>query len=167
MALERQRIKGEGTKDNDTEKGGRRDPGRAEEEGVKGGMPVAVANGTMHAVRRDLLERCAAFSARLLRFYGRERKRGVVPHSLLQQALRSGTAIGAHSAEAESAITRRHLIALRAGALREAREAQYWFHLIEQSGLCGDLGEIGWLYGEATDLVAILTTSVQRLRDLP
>ena len=121
----------------------------------------------MVTARRDLLQRCAAFSARLLKFYGRECKRGVVPHSLLQQALRAGTAIGAHSAEAESAITRRHLIALRAGALREAREAQYWLHLIEQSGLCADPADAGWLYAEVTELVAILTTSVKRLRDIP
>ena len=67
----------------------------------------------------------AAFSARLLRFTAPSGS-GRVPQSLLQQALRAGTAIGAHNAEAQSAITRRHLIALRAGALREAREAQYW-----------------------------------------
>ena len=121
----------------------------------------------MPSAPRDLLERSAVFSSRLLRFYAKERKRGQVPHTLLQQMLRAGTAIGAHSAEAKSAITRRHLIALRAGALREAREAQYWLHLAEQSGLSADPAEVGWLYGESTELVAILTTSVKRLRDMP
>ena len=121
----------------------------------------------MSGARRDLLERSSAFSARLLVFSVGERKRGVVPHSLLQQALRAGTAIGAHSAEAQSAITRRHLIALRAGALREAREAQYWLHLIEQSALCANASDVSWLYGEVTELVAILSASVKRLRDLP
>lgn len=121
----------------------------------------------MSEARRDLLERSTAFSARLLRFYGRERKRGQVPLSLLQQMLRAGTAVGAHAAEAKSAMTRRHLIALRAGALREAREAQYWLQLVEQSGLHADPTEVGWLYGESTELVAILTVSIHRLRDLP
>mgnify|MGYP002780824885 CR=1 FL=1 len=120
----------------------------------------------MTAGRRDLLERSSAFSVRLLRFTAHERRRGLVPQSLLQQALRAGTAIGAHNAEAQSAITRRHLISLRAGALREAREAQYWLHLIDRSNLCADPRDIGWLLGEATELVAILSTSVKRLREM-
>ncbi len=62
--------------------------------------------------------------------------------------------------------TRRHLIALRAGALREAREALYWLNLIEQSDLCADPADIGWLLSEAGELVAILSTSVKRLREL-
>ena len=130
-------------------------------------MGVAVGGGTMNGARRDLLERSSAFSARLLAFSVGERKRGVVPQPLLQQALRAGTAIGAHSAEAQSAITRRHLIALRAGALREAREAQYWLHLIEQSALGADASDVSWLHGEVTELVAILSASVKRLRELP
>ena len=121
----------------------------------------------MNGSRRDLLERSAAFSARLLAFSVRERKRGIVPYALLQQALRAGTAIGAHNAEAQSAITRRHLIALRSGALREAREAQYWLHLIEQSALVADASDVSWLHGEVTELVAILSASVKRLRELP
>lgn len=119
----------------------------------------------MAAGRRDLTERSAAFSVRLIQFTAHERRRGLVPQSLLQQALRAGTAIGAHNAEAQSATTRRHLISLRAGALREAREAQYWLHLIDRAELCADSRDIGWLLGEVTELVAILSTSVKRLRD--
>ena len=123
--------------------------------------------GVMHTRRRDLLQRSSAFSARLLRFTAAERKRGVIPLSLLQQALRAGTAIGAHAAEADSAMTRRHLIALRAGGLREAREAMYWLGLIEQSGLCSPASDVSWLLCEANELVAILSASVKRLRALP
>ncbi|AMY07291.1 hypothetical protein LuPra_00458 [Luteitalea pratensis] len=101
----------------------------------------------MSGARRDLVERSSVFSARLLAFSVNERKRGVVPYSLLQQALRAGTAIGAHSAEAQSAITRRHLI--------------------EQSALCANATDVSWLYGEVTEFVAILSASVKRLRDLP
>jgi four helix bundle protein len=121
----------------------------------------------MHTHRRDLLQRSSQFSARLLRFTASERRRGVIPHSLLQQALRAGTAIGAHTAEADSAMTRRHLIALRAGALREAREVVYWLGLIHQSGLCAQGSDVSWLLSEANELVAILSTSIKRLRELP
>ncbi|BCS31231.1 hypothetical protein TBR22_A04310 [Luteitalea sp. TBR-22] len=121
----------------------------------------------MHTRRRDLVQRSSVFSGRLLMFTADERKRGVIPHSLLQQALRAGTAIGAHNAEADSAMTRRHLIALRAGALREAREAAYWLGLIDQSRLCARDSDICWLLNEAHELVAILSASIKRLRDLP
>ena len=121
----------------------------------------------MPTQRRDLLERSAAFATRLLRCFVAERKRGLIPQTLLQQALRAGTAIGAHNAEAQSATTRRHLLALRSGALREAREAQYWLNLIEQSGLCADSAEIGWLLAESGELVAILSITVKRLRTSP
>ena len=120
----------------------------------------------MPTAPRDLLQRSATFSGRLLRFMVLERKRGAVPTALLQQALRAGTAIGAHCAEAKAATTRRHLISLRAGALREAREALYWLNLIEQSDLCANQTEIGWLLAEVGELVAILSTTVKRLRDL-
>ena len=113
------------------------------------------------------MQRSSVFSGRLLRFTANERRRGVIPHSLLQQALRAGTAIGAHAAEADSAMTRRHLIALRAGALREAREAMYWLNLIEQSRLCAPDSDIAWLLAESGELVAILSASIRRLRDLP
>jgi four helix bundle protein len=121
----------------------------------------------MQTRRRDLVQRSSVFSGRLLRFTAIERKRGVIPHSLLQQALRAGTAIGAHAAEADSAMTRRHLIALRAGALREAREVVYWLGLIDQSRLCAPDSDISWLLGEANELVAILSASIRRLRELP
>ena len=119
----------------------------------------------MATTRRDLVVRCAAFSARLLRFHAVERGRGRVAASVLQQSLRAGTAIGAHCAEAESAITRRHLISLRSGALREAREAQYWLQLLQQSKQCANDTDVTALHAEATELVAILATSVKRLRE--
>lgn len=121
----------------------------------------------MGAAKRDLVERSLRFSGQLLRLVVAERRRGMVPLAMLDQLLRAGSAIGAHNAEAQSAITRRHLIALRAGALREAREAQYWLHLLAESGLCSVRDDIEALHGEATELVAILSTSVSRLRDLP
>jgi hypothetical protein len=45
--------------------------------------------------------------------------------------------------------------------------SEYWLNLIEQSGLCADATEIGWLLAESGELVAILSTSVKRLRTSP
>jgi four helix bundle protein len=84
----------------------------------------------MPEARRDLVERSLAFSTRLLRFVQLLRRSTQVEPSVLYQLVRAGSAIGAHNAEAESAISRRQLLTLRAGALREAREAQYWLTLL-------------------------------------
>lgn len=64
-------------------------------------------------------------------------------------------------------MTRRHLIALRAGALREAREVVYWLGLIDQSSLCARDSDVAWLLCEANEFVAILSASIRRLRELP
>ena len=127
-------------------------------------MACAVVTGTMHMRRRDLLERSATFSGRLIRFSVAERKRGRIPQSLLQQALRAGTAIGAHSAEADAAITRRHLLALRAGALKEALETEYWLDVIAAGGRCQSPQALADLRNQLSPLIAILTACVKKLR---
>lgn len=71
---------------------------------------------------RDLSARSLRFSTELAAFVEVEQRRRVVSPRVLDQLLRAGTSIGAHNAEAEVAITRRHLLALRAGALKEAVE---------------------------------------------
>jgi four helix bundle protein len=130
-------------------------------------MGVAEPFAIMSIPPRDLTGRSRRFSVQLLAFVEAEQRRRVLSARVLDQVLRAGTAIGAHNAEAQSATTRRHLLVLRSGALREAREAQYWLNLIEQSGLCADPAEIGWLLAESGELVAILSTSVKRLRTSP
>lgn len=118
----------------------------------------------MPTQRRDLLERSAAFATRLLRCFVAERKRGLIPQTLLQQALRAGTAIGAHNAEADAAISRRHLLALRAGALKEALETEYWLQLIAEGRRCQSPEALGELQAQLGQLTAILTVCVKKLR---
>ena len=117
----------------------------------------------MPEARRDLVERSLAFSTRLLRFVQLLRRSTQVEPSVLYQLVRAGSAIGAHNAEAESAISRRQLLTLRAGALREAREAQYWLTLLLDTTDRPPDAESAWLLQEVSELVAILTTVVKRL----
>ena len=88
---------------------------------------------------RDILERCIEFADVLIDFVEHELWRGVVPLKLLTQARDAGTSIGAHDAEAQSASTRRRRTSDRPEQLE-------------------------WLCQEASELVAIHTTIVKKLR---
>jgi four helix bundle protein len=113
---------------------------------------------------RDLLERSLRFSRELVPFVEREQRRRRIAARTLDQLLRAGTSIGAHNAEAESALTRRDLLALRARALQEAQETQYWLKLIETGGQAHSADALNSLLKQVSELVAILTTCVKRLR---
>ena len=88
----------------------------------------------------------------------------MVAARILDQLLRAGTSIGAHNAEAEVAITRRHLLALRAGALNEAVEAEYWLKLVMAGGRSQSPAVVQELLSQVSALIAILTVCVKKLR---
>lgn len=77
--------------------------------------------------------------------------------------LRAGTAIGANIEEAKSAHSRRDLAAKYAVSLREARECHYWLRLIAAD--CPQFAEMtNGLIDECNQLIAVLTTTVKKLR---
>jgi len=97
-------------------------------------------------------------------FVEREQRRRVLAPRVLDQVLHAGTAIGAHSAEADAAITRRHLLALRAGALKAVLEAEYWLDVVAGCGRCHAPEELASLRAQLSALIAILTACVKKLR---
>jgi four helix bundle protein len=127
-------------------------------------MGVAEPFAIMSIPARDLTGRCWRFSVQLLAFVEAEQRRRVLSARVLDQVLRAGTAIGAHSAEADAAISRRHLLALRAGALKEALETEYWLHLIAEGRRCHSPEVLGELQAQLGQLTAILTVCVKKLR---
>jgi len=86
-----------------------------------------------------------------------------VPRPLTHQMLRSGTSIGANIAEARSAQSRRDLAAKYAIGLREARECHYWLRLIAADRPQFVETATG-LIDECSQLIAVLTTTVKKLR---
>ena len=78
--------------------------------------------------------------------------------------MRAGTSIGAQNAEADSAISRKHLLSLRARALQEATETKYWLNLLAAKEQPDSAEAIQQLTIQASELVAILTACVKRLR---
>ena len=127
-------------------------------------MRIAAVADAMTTPPRDLTERSLRFSRELLRFIEGEQSRRAFPPRLLDQLMRAGTSIGAQNAEADSAISRKHLLALRARALQEATETQYWLKVLAATEPSDSADAIRKLTAQASELVAILTVCVKRLR---
>jgi four helix bundle protein len=86
-----------------------------------------------------------------------------VPHHFANQVLRAGSATGANLEEARSAYSRRDLAGKFTIGLREARECRYWLRLIRADQPTLE-PSIDVLLDEYDQLVAVLTTSVRKLR---
>jgi four helix bundle protein len=81
---------------------------------------------------------------------------------ITSQLFRAASSVGASLHEAEGAFTRREMAHRQSIALREAREVEYWLGLLLQAG--ADPNRVGRLRRESGEIVAILTTSVRKLK---
>ena len=73
------------------------------------------------------------------------------------QLVASATSTGAHLEEANAGGSRAQFLALIRGALREARESNYWLRIITATQLASH-DRVAMLVEESRELVAILTT---------
>jgi four helix bundle protein len=114
------------------------------------------------SVPESFHDRGFRFSLEILKFYRVVRRTDLPPH-IANQLVRAGTSIGANLEEARSAYSRRDLASKHTIALREARETHYWLRLIhaDQPQLKEPVAN---LLEECSQLIAILTASVRRLR---
>src|SRR5262245_38471605 len=110
----------------------------------------------------DLKQRTFVFAQTLLSLYPRISRFGRPYEHIAYQLFRAGSSIGAHLEEGEVAVSNRDKGQKPAIALREERESTHWRRL-----LLGDhkmLDELRPLLAEAFEFVAMLTTSVKKLR---
>ena len=75
---------------------------------------------------------------------------------------RAGSSIGAHLEEGSVFVSNKDKAQKHAIALREARESTHWLRLLIEDGKM--LDELKPLLAEAFEFVAMLTTSVKKLR---
>lgn len=113
--------------------------------------------------RQDLCARAVKFSEAILAL-----NRRLLPQKDrfgggLHQLIRAATGIGANVEEAQIANSRRDMAAKYAIALREAREARYWLRLLRSDPIVGS--SVDPLIAEATEWIAMLTTTVKKLRE--
>jgi four helix bundle protein len=114
-------------------------------------------------VPESFQDRSFRFAIEIVRFYRLLTRSALAPRPLCEQLLRAGTAIGANLEEAKSAHSKRDLAAKYVVGLREARECRYWLRLIstDQPQLSP---QIAALLNECGQLIAVLTTTVKKLR---
>jgi four helix bundle protein len=114
-------------------------------------------------VPESIPSRLVRFSAEILRLYRVLRRDTDVPLPLANQLLDAGMSIGANASEAQSAYSRRELAFKYSVCLKEGRECAYWLDLlmVDQPRLKPIVDPLA---GECGEIIAILTSTVRRLR---
>jgi four helix bundle protein len=103
---------------------------------------------------QNIRDRVFAFACRIAELsVGLSRQPGT--RSIIDQLLKSGTAIGANLEEAKAGSSKREFIRFVEISLRESRETVYWLRLCEFIEL-GDRSELQDLRGEAEQIGRIL-----------
>ena len=106
----------------------------------------------------DLRIRLKQFALRVIELYVSVKKDDVA-RVLGNQALRSGTSVGAHHREAARARSVAEFVSKKEGALQELDETAYWLDLLADSGRVSQ-AKLAPLQAEADELLAIFIASV-------
>jgi four helix bundle protein len=115
--------------------------------------------------RQDLRLRTKDFALRIIRMYSALSKTEV-SSVIGRQVLRSGTSVGANYREAYRARSSAEFVSKLGDCLKELEETAYWLELLVESG-CMPAIKLADLMGEASELTAIFTSIVKRLRNRP
>lgn len=113
----------------------------------------------------DIKERALEFAARAAKFAGRMPRKSQAALEYGKQLIRASASIGANMEEADGALTRRDFVNKVGIARRESRESRYWSRLIEKAELVieeGDKRELGWLRNEASEIMLILSSIINK-----
>jgi four helix bundle protein len=113
----------------------------------------------------SLRDRLFIFASTVLRLVPRVEKLGRSESHIASQLFEAATSIGANFEESQVAASRRDMALKQAVALREAKEAHYWLKLLRQSDRVPSEVDLAPLLDESSQIVAMLTTSVRKLRD--
>jgi four helix bundle protein len=112
--------------------------------------------------KTSLLDRTFAFGSATIRLSPQISARGPEFGHIAKQLFRAATSIGANLEEGQVAMSRRDMGLKHAIALREAREAVYWIRMLIEANVL--VAELAPLRQEGNEIVAMLTTSVKKLR---
>jgi four helix bundle protein len=112
--------------------------------------------------KTDLETRTKHFALQIIKFVAalaKSKESDVVGYQLLK----AGTSVGANYREANRAESRNDFIHKIAIVEKEAAETQYWLELCDEAKI-GEAAERRWLLKEASELLAIFTSSGRTAR---
>lgn len=109
----------------------------------------------------DLEERTFVFAKRV-RVFARSIPGTALSISDLQQLIRASGSVGANYCEANDALGRRDFVMKCRISRKEAKEARYWLRLLLETSSVQDRNEALALISEATELVKILSSIIQK-----
>ena len=115
-----------------------------------------------YSERQDLRARSFQLAAQVSKLYPRLAAAGAGHALVARQLLRAGGSIGSNLEEGVAPSSRRDMASKHSIALREAREANYWARLLATDPRWS--AELGPIIQETHEFVAMLTTSVKKLR---
>ncbi len=111
----------------------------------------------------ELRNRTKQFSSSVIRLYIALPKERVEAAVIGKQLLRSATSVAAHAREASRARSDSEFCSKLDVLLQESDESALWLeHLAEDCGI--STGNIDPIHGECSELIAIFTTIVSKLR---
>ena len=114
--------------------------------------------------RKDnvIQDKTAAYATRIVKLYQYLVK---VKHeqTLSKQILRSGTSIGANTAESRNAQSKADFISKLSIALKEASEASYWLELLHESRNIGD-AEFDSMSNDVKTIIGTLVNIINKMK---
>jgi four helix bundle protein len=113
-------------------------------------------------MKGDLGLRTKNFALQIVRLYSDLPKRREA-QVIGDQALRSGTSVGAHFREAQRAKSNADFISKIEGRMQELEETVYWLELLEETGLSPQ-AKLASLKLETDELMAIFVTIVRKTK---
>ena len=116
-------------------------------------------------MRSTLRDRAFEFGVAAVRLYAPLAKFGPPYAHIALQLVRAGTSIGAQLEEGSVPYSRRDMASKHLIGLREAKESLYWLRVLTAVNV--RLAQLPAMLAESDELVAMLTTSVKKLRDEP
>jgi four helix bundle protein len=113
---------------------------------------------------KEFRDRTKAFASGTIRLFVNLPKGREEVKVIARQMLRAGTSVATHVREASRARSTDEFVSKLGGALQEGDETQLWLELLRED--CGVAAELTLAHEqEANELIAIMTTIINRTRD--
>ena len=112
----------------------------------------------------EFRQRTKRFAASVIRLYVAMPKQNEEARVCGKQLLRSGTSVAAHVREASRARSDQEFTSKLGGALQECDESLLWLELLREECHVGSV-DFTQVENEASEIIAIMTTMINRTKD--